>query len=147
MKKKTIAEAPGSMQRIKQGQMAAAGLTGTAGAPTAAAPAPAPTAAAAPASPEDIKAKQIATAIQNMSPQDRITAIQLLQSKSSATANAAATATVPAAPASPITTAAQPKFRSADEIVDAVLKSAPLEWLPTITASLLKKQQVSGNKR
>lgn len=137
MKKKTIAEAPGSMQRIKQGQMAAAGLTGTAPAPTA----------AAPASPEDIKAKQIATAIQNMSPQDRITAIQLLQSKSSATADVAANATVPAAPASPTTPVPHPQFKSADEVVDAVLKIAPLEWLPTITANLLKKQQVSGNKR
>jgi len=39
------------------------------------------------------------------------------------------------------------KFKTPEEMVNAILALAPPNWLPTITAELLKKQSVAGRKK
>lgn len=58
-----------------------------------------------------------------------------------------ATAAKPPATPTPATPAPATKFKTPEEMVDAILALAPPNWLPTITAELLKKQSVAGRKK
>ena len=39
------------------------------------------------------------------------------------------------------------EYKTPLEVVDSIMKTAPKDWLPEITAELLKRQQVGANKR
>jgi len=82
--------------------------------------------------------------------------VQKLNSLWAKSVSKATTASTPApTPASaapaPMTAPATPtpatKFKTPEEMVDAILALAPPNWLPTITAELLKKQSVAGRKK
>jgi hypothetical protein len=49
--------------------------------------------------------------------------------------------TTPAAPAPAV------KYKSPLEVVDAIINTMPKDWLPEITAELLKRQRVSATKK
>jgi hypothetical protein len=67
-------------------------------------------------------------------------------------------APAPAAPAAPAATKAPvapppapaptaPKYASPQQVVDALMKDLPKDWLPEITSELLKRQRVSATKK
>ena len=59
---------------------------------------------------------------------------------------AAPAATAPAATA-PAATAPAAKYTNPQQVVDALMRDIPKSWLPTITAELLKRQQVGAVKK
>jgi hypothetical protein len=66
---------------------------------------------------------------------------------STAPAAPAPAAPAPAAPAPAPALTAAPKYASPQQVVDALMKDMPKDWLPEITAELLKRQRVSATKK
>lgn len=59
------------------------------------------------------------------------------------TTNTATPAPTPAATPTP----AVPEYSNPEQVVDALMKTMPKDWLPEITALLLKRQRISATKK
>ena len=63
------------------------------------------------------------------------------------TTPAAPVAPAPAPVATKASAAPAPKYASPQQVVDALMRDMPKDWLPEITSELLKRQRVSATKK